>query len=102
MDNGSSHRGEASILRLGGTWPNLRLIHLPVHSWLNQVEICFSVLQRKILTPNDFRNVEEVEARILGFQDRYQELAEPFEWKFTREDLVKLMRRLEERERQAA
>ncbi|MDP2623901.1 MAG: transposase, partial [Actinomycetota bacterium] len=98
-----SHRGQTSVERMKKAWPNARLVHLPVHSsWLNQVEIYFSVLQRKVLTPNDFRNVEEVEARILGFQDRYQELAEPFEWKFTREDLVKLMRRLEERERQAA
>ena len=55
VDNGSSHRGQASIDRLQGRWDNLVLAHTPVHaSWLNQVEIYFSVLQRKVLTPNDF------------------------------------------------
>jgi DDE superfamily endonuclease len=52
VDNGSSHRGQASIDRLEGDWPNLRLVHLPVHpSWLNQVEIYLSICQRKVLTP---------------------------------------------------
>jgi hypothetical protein len=45
VDNGSSHRGRASVERLEGAWPNLRLVHLPVHaSWLNQVEIYFCAL----------------------------------------------------------
>ena len=40
VDNGSAHRGQKSIERLEGRWPNLRLIHLPIHaSWLNQIEI---------------------------------------------------------------
>jgi DDE superfamily endonuclease len=48
VDNGSSHRGQASIDRLEDRWPTLRLIHLPVHaSWLNQVEIYFSVALRR-------------------------------------------------------
>jgi DDE superfamily endonuclease len=52
VDNGSSHRGQASVDRLLGAWPNLRLVHLPVHaSWLNQIEIYFSIVQRKVLTP---------------------------------------------------
>jgi hypothetical protein len=52
VDNGSSHRGQASVDRLQGAWPNLRLVHLPVHaSWLNQVQVYFSVVQRKVLTP---------------------------------------------------
>jgi hypothetical protein len=51
VDNGSSHAGKASINRLQGRWRNLRLIHLPVHaSWLNQIEIYCSILQRKALT----------------------------------------------------
>ena len=71
------------------------LIHLPKHaSWLNQVEIYFSVVQRKVLTPNDFATLDEVAERLLTFQERYEELAEPFEWKFTRADLRKLMNRL--------
>jgi transposase len=97
VDNGSSHRGRASVERLEGTWPNLRLVHLPIHaSWLNQVEIYFSIVQRKVLTPNDFTDLAEVEHRLLGFQRRYQQTAVPFDWRFTRADLTKLLRRLDE------
>ncbi len=40
VDNGSSHRGRKSVERLERRWPNLVLVHLPVHaSWLNQIEI---------------------------------------------------------------
>jgi transposase len=62
VDNGSSHRGHASVERLEGRWRNLRLVHLPIHaSWLNQIEIYFSVVQRKVLTPNDFSDLAELE-----------------------------------------
>ena len=59
VDNGSAHRGQASIDRLHGTWKNLILVHTPVHaSWVNQAEIDFSVAQRKVLTPNDFPDLD--------------------------------------------
>ncbi len=55
LDNGSSHRGQRCVKRLTRAWPNLIPVHTPVHaSWLNQVEIYFSVVQRKVLTPNDW------------------------------------------------
>ncbi len=74
----------------------LRLIRCPVHSsWLNQVEIYFSIIQRKVLTPNDFVDLEEVEQRLLAFERRYEAAATPFEWKFTRQDLRDLMDRLQ-------
>jgi hypothetical protein len=96
VDNGSSHRGKASIERLQGRWNNLVLVHTPVHaSWLNQVEIYYSVLQRKVLTPNDFASTDELEDRILRFQRHYEQVARPFRWKFTRRDLRELMDRLE-------
>ena len=96
---GSSHRGQASVERLEGAYPNLRLIHLPIHaSWLNQIEIYFSVVQRKVLTPNDFADLEAVEARLLAFGERYQQLATPFEWRFTRVDLARLLQRLNGRD----
>jgi transposase len=99
VDNGSSHRGQASVDRLEGTWRNLRLVHLPIHaSWLNQVEIYFSVIQRKVLTPNDFRDLLEVERRLLGFQRRYEQTAVPFDWRYTRADLQRLLCRLDEKE----
>ncbi len=95
VDNGSSHRGEASVKRLEGAWPNLRLIHLPVHaSWLNQIEIYFSVVARKVLTPNDFAGLEVLAKCLLAFQERYEQAAEPFAWKFTRHDLHRLLSRL--------
>src|SRR3954453_4595887 len=55
VDNGSSHAGAASIQRMRTTWPPYELVHLPVHaSWLNQIEIVFSILARKALKPADF------------------------------------------------
>ena len=102
VDNGSSHRGQASVDRLERQWANLRLVHLPVHaSWLNQIEIYFSVVQRKVVAPNDFTDLAEVEARLLAFQRRYQQTAAPFDWHFTRSDLDRLLRRLEEHEQLA-
>lgn len=98
VDNGSSHRGQAAVERLEGRYRRLRLVHLPVHSsWLNQVEIYFSVVQRKVLTPNEFTELGELERRLLAFERRYEEAARPFEWKFTRADLAQLMRRLADR-----
>ena len=99
VDNGSSHRGQAAARRLRGQWPTLRLVHLPIHaSWLNQVEIYFSVTQRKLLTPNDFGSLAEAEAGLLAFQDHYQQIATPFEWKFTKSDLDLLLKRLDAHE----
>ncbi len=94
VDNGTSHRGQRSIDRTHGRWPTAHLVHLPLHaSWLNQVEIYFSVLQRKVLTPTDVAGPAELAARILGFQDHYEQIATPFEWKFTRDDLDRMLAR---------
>ncbi len=94
VDNGTIHRGQRAVDRLQDQHDNLTLIHLPTHaSWINQIEIYFSILQRKALTPTDFSSQDAVASRILGFQDHYQAIAEPFEWKFTRDDLARLMTR---------
>jgi len=98
VDNGSSHRGAAAVKRLQSAYLNLRLVHLPVHaSWLNQVEIYFSVVQRKVLTPNDFVSLTEVSQRLVDFQSLYEQVAKPFEWKFTRADLHVLIKKLNNR-----
>ena len=56
VDNGASHRGWTAAARLGEAFPNAIMVHTPVHaSWLNQIEIYFSVVQRKLLTPDDCR-----------------------------------------------
>ncbi len=102
VDNGSSHAGRASVERLEASWKNLRLIHLPVHaSWLNQIELYFSLVQRKALTPNDFCSLEELTNRLLAFQEHYSAIARPFEWTFTKTDLARVIQLLDEREPRA-
>jgi hypothetical protein len=82
-DNGSSHRGKSSIKRLKQWYPNAIQVHTPVHaSWLNQIEIYFSVVQRKALTPNEFNSLAEVKDHLMAFQSYYETVATPFEWKF--------------------
>ena len=99
VDNGSSHAGQRSIARMQDAYPNARLIHLPVHaSWLNQIEIYFSILQRKALTPNDFADLDALAARITAFEAHYRQIAQPFEWTFTRAKLNALLARLADRE----
>jgi transposase len=95
VDNGSSHAGQASIDRMSTAWPTATLVHLPIHaSWLNQVEIYFSVLQRKAISPVDFTDLDALADRILAFQDRYNQAATPFDWTFTRTDLHALLDRI--------
>ena len=76
-------------------WPNAHLIHLPVHaSWLDQAEIYFSVVQRKVVTPNDFTSLDQIHERLAAFEVRYNAIAKPFSWKFTRTDLDDLLDRI--------
>ncbi|GAA3628892.1 IS630-like element ISMsm5 family transposase [Nonomuraea rosea] len=99
VDNGSSHRGKAAADRLTARFPNAVMVHTPVHaSWLNQVEIFFSIVQRKVVTPNDFTGLDQVEDRLIAFERRYNETARPFKWKFTPADLEDLMARIERHE----
>ena len=87
-DNGSSHRGKSASARLRARWPNIVLVHTPVHaSWLNQIEVYFSIVQRKLLTPNDFRSLTNLRRELMNFQNRYEQSAKPFEWTFTRQKL---------------
>lgn len=95
VDNGSAHRGQKAVDRLERRWPNLILVHLPVHaSWLNQMEIYFSIVQRKLLEPNDYADLAVLARTLNGFEHRWNEIAEPFEWNFTRNDLAALIDRL--------
>jgi len=96
VDNGSDHRGEASIKRLQTRWPNLILVHTPVHaSWLNQAEIYHSIIQRKVLAPNDFQNTAEVARTLNAFEHHYNQIAQPFAWNLTREKLAEVLERLD-------
>lgn len=103
MDNGSSHRGQSCITRLQKRWPTIIPVPTPVHaSWLNQIEVYFSIVQRKVLTPNDFQSLAEVEDRLLRFQDHSCAAAQPFEWKFTRTDLKELLSKIHVHEQMLA
>ena len=99
VDNGSSHRGEAAVRRMSEAYGNAVLVHTPVHaSWLNQVEVYFSLLQRKVLTPNDSTDLQELELRIRLYEELTNRQPRPFDWKFTKYDLFDLLQRLAWRE----
>jgi transposase len=88
VDNGSSHRGERAAEELRERHPRVVVVHTPVHaSWLNQIELYFSIIQRKVLTPNNHASLKHLEDRITAFGERYSALGKPFAWTFTREDL---------------
>jgi hypothetical protein len=96
VDNGSSHRGQAAIDRLSKAYREAVLVHPPAHaSWLNQVEIYFSIIQRKVLTPNDFASLEEVEERLRLYEELTNRQARPFTWKFNRAALQTFLEKLE-------
>ena len=95
VDNCSAHRGARAVERLRDRYPRLTLVHAPVHaSWLNQIEIYFSIVQRKVLTPNDFTDLNSVAERLLDFQCYWETTGRPFEWKFTRKDLAELLAKI--------
>lgn len=92
MDHCSAHRGQQAADRFRAKSPNANLLHTPIPaSWLNQIEIYFSIVQRKVLTPNDFGSVPELQPRLLAFQTHYQRSASPFQWTFSRKNLQPLV-----------
>lgn len=96
LDNGSSHRGQAAVPRLRKAYRKAVLVHTPVHaSWLNQVEVYFSVFQRKVLTPNDFARLKEVEKRLRLYEELSDREPLPFDWRFDRVALQAFPERLE-------
>jgi transposase len=101
VDNGSDHRGKKAADRLRKAHPNAVMIHTPVHaSWLNQIEIFFSVIQKKVVSPNNFPSLETLSETLLAFIARYNQAAGPFSWKYTAGDLADLIRRISEYEKQ--
>lgn len=103
VDNGSSHRGQKAVDRLKAQFPNAVMVHTPVHaSWLNQVEIFFSIIQRKVLSPNDFTDTDVITTRLTDFETRYNQTATAFKWKFTTTDLDEFLQRLDRHSKPAA
>jgi transposase len=102
VDNGSDHRGQPAITRLAKTHPNAIMIHTPVHaSWLNQIEIFFSITQKKVISPNDFASLDDLSGRLLAFADHYNQTAQPFNWKYTSADLARLLDRINQQQQPA-
>lgn len=100
VDNGAWHRNWAAAARMSDAYPNAHMVHLPVHaSWLNQVEVYFSVLQRKALVPDDFEDLDEAAAAVLAFEKHYNAVARPFDWRFTRASLNQLLARVQKHDR---
>jgi hypothetical protein len=88
LDNGSSQHPSTFPRWIQQQHPKVQLHYLPTHaSWLNQIELYFSIVQRKVLIPNDFRDLEYLEQRLMEFQAFYNRTARPFHWNFTRADL---------------
>ncbi len=103
VDNGSSHNGQRSIDRMTAAWPTARLVHLPIHaSWLNQIEIVFSIIQRKVIKPADFADLAALGDRLERFADRYNQTARPFDWHFTTTDLAAMLDRVDARHHEPA
>jgi hypothetical protein len=99
FDRVEQKTGREPFDRLESAYDNLRLIHLPIHaSWLNQIELYFSIVQRKALTPNDFDSLDALGKRLLGFGQHYRQIAQPFDWTFTRDDLARLLHRIDKHE----
>jgi hypothetical protein len=94
VDNGSSHRGATAVERLRKRDSRLILVHTPIHaSWLNQVEVYFSLIQRKVLTPNDFPDLEAVRVRLKLYEELTNSRPQPFRWNFTRKKLYEWLKR---------
>jgi DDE superfamily endonuclease len=99
VDNGSSHRGETAKARLQQVDSRIILVHTPVHaSWLNQVEIYFSIIQRKVLTPNDFADLEALRLRLAVYEELSNQSPTPFQWRFDRTKLTALLLKIAARQ----
>ena len=87
--------GLRSVARLREECLRLVFAHEFIHaSWLNQIEIYFSIMQRKILTPNDGTFLAAAVDYLLGVERHYERLAMPLEWAFTHRDLAALVQKL--------
>lgn len=96
LDNGTCHRTDKQIIELERLYPNVIVVNLPTHaSWLKQGEVYFSILTRKVLTPNNFESVHHLIQKVIRFQDLHSRVAKPFNWRFTRDNLHNYPRSLE-------
>ena len=98
LDNGSTHAPKQLETWLqeqarSHNWPlTFKVYWLPINaSWLDQIELWFSVLQRKVLTPNHFHSTQELDQAIMEFIQRENLAPKPIRWTYT---VQKLERKL--------
>jgi len=102
VDNGSSHRGAAAKKRLPRD-ARLILVHTPGHaSWLHHVAISCSIIQRKVLTPNDCTDLEAIQLRLALYEELSHQNPTPFQWKFDRTKLTAWFAKIEARQKALA
>ena len=81
----------------------MTLVHTPVHaSWRNQIDIDFSIIPRKVLTPNDVADLEAIRLRLALYEELSHHNPTPCQWKFHRAKLTALLVKLEARQRALA
>jgi hypothetical protein len=91
LDNGTTHAPKQL-----GKWLSyleiafeVRIYWLPKHaSWLDQVEIIFSKVQRDVLTPNDFSSIVALEKGLAAYFDELNDHPKPIQWTYTSVKLV--------------
>jgi hypothetical protein len=94
-DNGTAHHPNTFTGWLKKQYENVEGLHLPTGaSWLNQIELYFSVLTRKALTGGSFDSVVDLMHQIAGFEVLWNAVPEPFEWTYTTDDLARLLEKL--------
>jgi transposase len=81
-DNLSAHKTQAVAGFLEEN-PRVHIHHTPTHaSWLNQVELFFSILERRLLRRGEFASVDELAQRVIAFINDYNKRAAPFRWTY--------------------
>ena len=90
-------KGESGVLQtmasraafLSDPSHRIQFVYVPKHtSWLNQVEIWFSILMRRVLKRGNFTSVEDLRAKIVAFIEYFNQTAKPFKWTYTGRPLV--------------
>jgi len=97
VDNYATHKHPA-VLRWLAAHPRFQLHYTPTYaSWLNQVEIWFSIITQKAIRRGTFRSVKELVAKIEHFVASYNAQAQPFSWVATADSILQKVQRLCER-----